>query len=242
MTSSGSTGPERHISSIRMDGGTSTELALGRKLAEHFADDRDLLGRWMAFHLAELVSADQHEPTVEQRLQIVDIVLRIWTLRHHLPVPPLEEFASVLAALERLGESSPWAFSRLGFRYDSFGDGWALASLAQELEQLTRETLVRLLWLSAHKASEQNEDWLALADEIGGSLESGILSSLSRLRSELETAGAGESELDIDSPEQTVPPVSHGRHHISDQRHATKLRLMAKRLNDLADELAATNG
>ncbi|MGH3717426.1 MAG: hypothetical protein ACRDRI_01020 [Pseudonocardiaceae bacterium] len=78
-------------------------------LAAHF-EDHDTVGQWMAHHLAELVVAAQDEATttVEQRQQIVETILKVWTHRRYYPGrAPLEEFSSVFLALDRLGDSSP---------------------------------------------------------------------------------------------------------------------------------------
>ena len=181
MTLDGSTGPEKSIYSIRKGAGTNTDavLAHGRKLADHL-DSHDLLGRWMAHHLAALVSAAQDEATVEQRLEIVDTILRIWTVHQHLPSPPLAEFAAVIAGLERLGTTNPWAFWRLGVpeSMDADGNGKSIVSAALELEKLTRETLLRLIWLAARDATERNQDWLRLADQIGPTIETEVTSAV----------------------------------------------------------------
>src|SRR4051812_3334958 len=117
MTSSGgSTGPARSTSSIRADTGSTTEraLELGRMLAERSADD-DMLGQWMGHHLAALVAAAQDDAftTGPQRQEIVDLILKVWSHRHTSGGrAPLEEFASVFAGLERLGDERPWRFLR----------------------------------------------------------------------------------------------------------------------------------
>lgn len=157
-------------------------------LATHF-DDHDIVGQWMAHHLAELVQAAQDDATatVEQRQQIIETILKIWSHRSDYPRPaPLEEFDSILAALDRLGDDSPWRFSRLfdptTKTPEPSTSGLPLVTTAAELERLTRETLLRLIWLAAQDAKERNQDWLEVADKVASNLESDVTTALERLR------------------------------------------------------------
>ena len=148
MSSTGSTGPARSISSIREDTGTNIDrvLDLGRMLAAHL-ENHDTTGHWVAHHLAELVVAAEDESitTVEQRLQIVQTVLKVWARRRDLPGrSPLEEFSGVLAGLDRLGDRTSWRFLRLvemvaGLPEPSTS-GLPLVETAAELERLARRT------------------------------------------------------------------------------------------------------
>jgi hypothetical protein len=60
--------------------------------------------------------------------------------------------------------------------------GLPLVATCAELERLTRETLLRLLWLAAQDATEKNQEWLEAADKIASNLESEVSSTLSRLQ------------------------------------------------------------
>lgn len=190
----------------------------------------------MSYHLAELISvAEEDGATIEQREHIIDTILRIWELRRCLPVPPLREFAEVIAALERLGDSRPWFFSRLGFGPELPGGGVdnTLVSTATELEDLTRQTLLRLIWLAASRAGDQNADWLPLADRIAPTLESEVSTRLRRLallNDDAEPNADGDS-LHTDTDSAEIPA------HLTNETHAARLRAMARRLSDLADEL-----
>ncbi len=157
-------------------------------LAAHF-DDHDIVGQWMAHHLAELVQAAQDDATatIEQRQQIIETILKVWSHRSDYPRPaPLEEFDSVVAALDRLGDDSPWRFSRLfdpaTITPEPSTSGLPLIATAAELERLTRETLLRLIWLAAQDAKERNQDWLEVADKVASNLESDVTTALERLR------------------------------------------------------------
>jgi hypothetical protein len=194
----------------------------------------------MAHHLAALVSAAQDEATVEQRLEIVDTILRIWTVHQHLPSPPLAEFAAVIAGLERLGTTNPWAFWRLGVP-DSLhadGNGKSLVSAALELEKLTRETLLRLIWLAARDATERNQDWLRLADQIGPTIGTEVASALRMLQLDIDLEATTQDE----SADLEVAADPEKSDEVSNLRHATRLRSMATLLTGLADSLDSRTG
>jgi len=161
------------------------------KLAAHL-DNHDTVGQWMAHHLAELVLAAQDDATatVGQRQQIVETILKVWSHRRDFPRrAPLDEFENVVAALDRLGDDSPWRFSRLfGAEHetpDPSTSGLPLVATAAELERLTRETLLRLIWLAAQDAREKNQEWLEVADKVASNLESDVTSTLERLQHRL---------------------------------------------------------
>ncbi|MEV5554368.1 hypothetical protein AB0L44_11960 [Nonomuraea wenchangensis] len=189
MSSTGSSGPARSISSIRQDTGSNIDdvLELGRMLAAHL-EDHDTVGQWMAHHLAELIAAakDDAITSVGQRLQIVEIILKVWANRRYFPgKAPLEEFSSIFVALDRLGDGSPWKFSRLfdadGEVPDPGNSDLPLLATAAELERLTRETMIRLIWLAARDAREKNQEWLEVANKVASNLESDVTTTLWRL-------------------------------------------------------------
>ncbi len=142
----------------------------------------------MAHHLAELVLAAQNDATttIEQRQLIVDTILRVWAHRHHyLGQAPLADFSSVLTALDRLGQDSPWKFSQpFGPDIqlpDPSASDLPLVETVTELEQLTRETLIRLIYIAARNAEENNQEWLELACKAESNLEGNTTTTLSRL-------------------------------------------------------------
>ncbi|AHK36006.1 hypothetical protein OPAG_06817 [Rhodococcus opacus PD630] len=157
-------------------------------LTSHF-EDHNTIGQWMAHHLAQLIVAAQDDAstTVEQRLQIVDLILKVWTQRRYYPTrAPLEEYVNVFTALDRLGDGSPWKFSRPFDADTNMPDtstvGLPLVATASELENLTRETLIRLIWLEARDAKNKNQEWLEAADKIASNIESDVTTTLGRLR------------------------------------------------------------
>jgi hypothetical protein len=180
-------------------------------LAAHF-DDHDIIGQWMAYHLAELVRGAQDESTtsIEQRKQIIEIILDIWSHRSHYPRPaPLEQFDSILAALDRLGDDSPWRFSRLFGLTTKIPElstcGLPLVTTAAELERLVRETLLGLIWLAAQEAKDKDEEWLEVADKVATNLESDVITALERLQRRVARRHAVAADHSVVNA--IVPPV-----------------------------------
>lgn len=166
---------------------TDRIVELGRLLADEFDDsDRHYeTRRWMAFYLAQLIAADDEgNGTIEQHEEIVDLILRIWSYRHVYPNSgPMAEYGHVLAALERLGDDSPWRFSRLPLSASSSQNPEAAEyiALAEELERLSRDAVITLLGIAARKAADAEDVWLAAAAEVAESLEADLTRTLESL-------------------------------------------------------------
>ncbi|RAL31639.1 hypothetical protein CVN56_26065 [Rhodococcus sp. AQ5-07] len=155
-------------------------------LVTHF-EDHDTVGQWMAHHLAQLIVAAQDDTstTVEQRLRIVETILAVWAKRRSYPARrPLEEYTNVFEALDRLGDDNPWKFSRLFNSETEVPEasalGLPLVVTAINLERLTRQTLLRLIWIEAQKAKEEHEDWLKVADKVASNIESDVTAIIRR--------------------------------------------------------------
>jgi hypothetical protein len=184
-------------------------------LAAQF-DDHDTVGRWMALHLAELIVAAQNPSTttLEERQQIVETILKVWTHRPYYPArAPLEEFSNVFMALDRLGDDSPWKFSRLFDADTKMPDpstsGLPLVTTCADLERLTRETLLRLIWLAAQDAKEKNQGWLEAAEKVASNLENEVTTTLWRLQRRVGRRGLRAAEGDpraaTETPTDTQP-------------------------------------
>lgn len=171
---------------------TDKALALGRMLVTHL-DQQDTLGHWTSYHPAELITAAETPGTsVEQRRETIETILKLWTHRCYYPGSgPLADFSGVLTALDRLGDDRLWRFSPLPFDAPTTGpassaDAPRLVQTAAKLDQLCRESLIRLLWLAAHNAETEARDWLGVADELASNLESDATAMLRRLCLKLE--------------------------------------------------------
>jgi hypothetical protein len=82
-----------------------------------FEDRRDMLGRWMAHHVAELIDRAENGATAAERLRArknaTEIIRKIWEHRASLPgnAYPLAPFMDILKVLDRLRpDDNPFRF------------------------------------------------------------------------------------------------------------------------------------
>jgi hypothetical protein len=141
----------------------------------------------MAHHLAEMITAAEDDSTVtlDQRQQVIEMILKIWSYRQHFPEgSPLEGYAAVFDALGRLSDDTPWRLRQLlgDDGLDSSAKALPLVAAAVELERLTQDTVVSLICLAAEDAQESNDAWLELADKVTSNVESRVTRDLQRLR------------------------------------------------------------
>jgi hypothetical protein len=240
------------MSSVRTDIGSSTSsgatLELGRQLAARF-DNHDIVGRWMAHHLVELVTLAEHGSaiTVDQRQEIVDLILKVWAHRRYYSGDDLlNEYSAILVVLERLGDDAPWKFLRLFDGHEGPDPGGASpASLraAIGLADVARDTVIGLLWLATKDAEHNNEGLLAVADEISLTMESAVTRRLKRLRRmtsmrrRLPTEDVEHSDVEVEPPDLSLVDDEMINNDLAD-----RLRRTADELNRIADEIVSDSG
>lgn len=246
------------MSSVRTDTGSNIDdtLALGRCLASHF-DDHDTVRHWMAHHLSELIIAaeDDSTATFDQRQQVIDMILKIWSYRRHFPEgSPLEGYPAVFGALEYLGDGTPWKLKRLlgDDALDESTQTLPLVAAAIELDHLAQDTVVSLICLAAEDAQDNNSAWLRLADKVANNVESRVTRELQRLRRRVRgrpntdqsasAAANASGAMSSGSAEKDGEIASLDSSALANH-HAAKLRAMADLLTRVADQLAfADNG
>lgn len=219
-----------------MDGGPSFEAALelGRKLAA-VCEDHDVTGQWMAHHLAALIAAADgaDDVTIEQRMEIVETILKVWGARRKLPGQvPAYELDLVFSALDMLGDDRPWRFSRLR----EYADGLNAAAQAEasliikavSLERLTRQAVLALVWLACQEAASRNEEWLVAAATAMAPLEDELTATTRRVHRRLREFIGDGPFYGLEAEEKSADNTSV---------LAQGLRAMADELSVLADEL-----
>jgi hypothetical protein len=96
-------------------------LELGQHLVRELDldDGTDTLGRWMAYHLADLIEKAKGSATAAERARYrkvaTDVILKLWSRRDSLPgrAYPLAPFGNILRTLDLLRpEGNPWRFAR----------------------------------------------------------------------------------------------------------------------------------
>lgn len=189
----------------------------------------------MAHHLAALVTAADAagEVTVEDRIEIVETILKVWGARRTLPGEvPAYELDLVFSALDMLGDARPWRFSRL----QEYAGGLNAAETAEvplvvkavSLERLTRQAILALIWLACQDAASRNEDWLVAAAAAMAPLEDELASTTRHVRRRLREFIGDEPFYALDAEKKA---------EVNTSVLAPGLRAMADELAALADEL-----
>lgn len=160
---------------------------LGRKISENL-EETDTLGRWMAFHLAEMISTyDLESGSVDEDKfeKICELVFQFWRNRDVLPcgcrpLLKLDVLDDVLVRLSR--ERPPWRFSGVFSRelapsQCSVRENEIL-SLALDLDRYSGNIIRHLVYLSALEV-EKDEEWAVYVMDL-------VDDPLRRLRSMIE--------------------------------------------------------
>ena len=189
----------------------------------------------MAHHLAALVTAvdAREEVTVEQRIEIIETILKVWGARRTLPgTVPAYELDLVFSALDMLGDDRPWRFSRLQKYADGLGAAEEaeapLVLMAISLERLTRQAVLALVWLATQDAVVRNEQWLEAASAAMVSMEDELASSTRRVQRRLSDFVGDEPFYGVDAEDEVS---------VKSDVLVLGLRAMSEELVSLADRL-----
>jgi hypothetical protein len=154
-------------------------LDLGRKLVEELGldDSNDTLGRWMAHHLAELITRAENETgsaKVAAQKECFDAILALWRHRSELPrgKRPFEQLEPVIRAVESL---DPEDDTPRYFRTPRPPKGEAAETSDQEkwlriaegLDYSAKVLIGFCLAEAARDALDESKEWVRLAKEIG---------------------------------------------------------------------------
>jgi hypothetical protein len=149
-------------------------LELGTALAKDL-DDRDLLGRWMAHHISDLITQVKEVigpagDTLRQEAR--DTILALWNHRANAPLRsrPTHNIDVVIAALERLEGAQDWTFYNT-FRPGEEPDEESMASipalrLALDIEASTKEVVIHVLRLAADEADAKEAPWIEATNHL----------------------------------------------------------------------------
>jgi hypothetical protein len=143
-------------------------LALGKQLAQDLDRD-DLLGRWMAHHLGDLIMRAETTNSTQNevvRCEVADLIIRLWEHRSSAPLcsRPTAKLQPIMDALQRLGETDPFSFYR-SFPFstrptDDEIAGNALLRVALELENTVRDAVRHIIVAAAEQAATTDAPWL----------------------------------------------------------------------------------
>ena len=148
-------------------------LELGKLLAQDLSDD-DVLGRWMAHHLGDLIVKAENTTEPEQlelRREAADLILRLWTVRSGAPLDssPTSAFEPVVNALAVLAEHKPWRFYQMfpkGSEPDTETIQTSLLHIALTLENAIRDVVRHIIVTAAEDAADREANWLQAAEHL----------------------------------------------------------------------------
>lgn len=171
-------------------------LELGKEIANDLSQS-DVLGRWMAHHIGDLIVQAANATGAEAngiRREAMTAILALWNHRTGFPSPtqPLNAFEPVFRALERLSEpQDPWSFYRtfpLG-REPSEDDmvGAPLLRIALSLEETLRGVTGEIVAFAAQEAADKEAKWLKLSEHLEADEERAARDALLRFARTLRT-------------------------------------------------------
>jgi hypothetical protein len=157
-------------------------LELGKHLVSELGleDSNDTLGRWMAHHVAELITATEEAESEAEKAVVgeraVETILKLWAHRTALPgqAYPLAQFGEILELLSKLTpDANPWHRQARGQRQQSalniYNDLTHLIDLLLSLEakppHFSSERKSKLL--GSFLPPEENDMYQALRQLVG---------------------------------------------------------------------------
>ncbi|MHB1938668.1 MAG: hypothetical protein ACYCOR_19110 [Acidobacteriaceae bacterium] len=157
-------------------------MGLGKHLVSELGleDSNDTLGRWMAHHVAELITATEEAESKAEKAVIgartVETILKLWEHRTVLPgqAYPLAQFREILELLSKLTpDANPWHHQARGQRQQSalniYNDMTHLIDLLLSLEakppHFSSERKSKLL--GSFLPPEENDVYQALRQLVG---------------------------------------------------------------------------
>lgn len=177
-------------------------LELGKEIAGSLSQS-DVLGRWMAHHLSDLIIQAENATGAEAdvRREATTAILALWDHRAAFPssAPPLGAFEPAFRALERLSEpQDPWSFYRMfpPGREPSEDDmvGAPLLRVALSLEENVRGIAGEIVALAAQEAADKEAKWLKLSEHLEEDEQRASRDALLRLARTLETYTDGADD------------------------------------------------
>ncbi|MGW3911982.1 hypothetical protein ACWEBX_10715 [Streptomyces sp. NPDC005070] len=217
-------------------------LELGKEIADSLSEN-DVLGRWMAHHIGDLIIRAENATGAEAdgiRREAVSAILALWNHRTALPsrTPPLDAFEPVFRALERLsGPQDPWSFYRMfpPGREPSEDDmvGAPLLRIALGLEETVRGVAGEIVALAAQEAASKEAKWLRLSEHLEEDEQRAARDALLQLVGTLEmyTDGAdGNLAVEAGLP-KLIPALQRAESLLAEAR-----RVLAGRLPETALE------
>lgn len=162
-------------------------IGVGKSLADAL-DASDIVGRWMAHHLADLITRSEAQPADQELARETrEVILKLWEHKAggRFTTRPFAYVQPVLAALARLEpDPQPWAhFRTLSAEELPPADDLAHYPVLEAACDMDREFghLVRLaVTLAAQAALDREEPWVVAATVLGATDVDDVLQQLQK--------------------------------------------------------------
>ncbi|MFE7891140.1 hypothetical protein [Streptomyces sp. NPDC057412] len=236
-------GPTRFTSSMNPEDAANFErtLELGKEIAASLPD-HDVLGRWMAHHIGDLITHAETASDAEAddvRRETATAVLALWNHRAALPIsrPPLDTFEPVFTALERLSEpQAPWDFYRMFPRGSEPSEEDLVAApllrMALNLEEIVRRVVRTIVTVAAREASDREAKWLRLSDHVEDDEQRAARDAILELAQLLETYTGdadGQPATGDAGLSKLITDLLHAETQLAEARGALEDRLPERR-------------
>lgn len=243
-----SNGPTRFTSSMTPEDASSFErtLELGKEIADNLSQG-DVLGRWMAHHIGDLIIQAENAVGAEAdgvRCETANAILALWNHRTALSssAQPLGAFEPVFRALERLSEpQDPWSFYRMfppGYEpRESDMVGAPLLRVALSLEETVRGVAGEIVALAAQEAADKEAKWLKLSEHLEADEERAARDALVQLARTLSTytdGDDGDPTAGVGLP-RLIAALQRAESQLADARRALEDGLPAMPLESESD-------
>lgn len=191
-------------------------VALGKELVAELelGDSVDMLGRWMAHYLAELIQESEvatGDDRLAKQVQLRDSILALWAHRFELPsgTRPFGEFEPILRALASLDPESETSryfssFSALGSENSESEETREWIELARGLDYASKILIDHCLISAAGSALDKSQKWVKLVNKAGidDSFEFPVIRFISNQRDLME-------ETDLNAHQRSILSDRH---------------------------------
>lgn len=202
-------------------------LELGKQLAQDLSDG-DILGRWMAHHIGDLIVKAENA-TGRQALELgretADTIIRLWAHRSNAPLRsrPTEALEPVLKTLVRLEQDKPWRFYEMfptGEEPDDDANRTTLLRFALELGETVRDVVRHIIVVAAKQAVDKESKWLTLAEHLAEDDQRNLLCMIRRMERRMRAENAEVAFVDdVNEHARAIEALRKAEMRLTEVRH-----------------------
>lgn len=228
---------------------------LGKSLADAL-DPSDIVGRWMAHHLADLISrSEAHPADQELAREAREVILKLWEHKAggRFKTTPYQHVQPVLAALARLEpDPPPWSHFRT-FSPEEFPPASDLArypvlAVACDMDREFGHLVRLAVALAAQEALDREEAWVVAATAVAGTEADDVMQKLQKMIQAFRDTALPYDSAPADEPfepddqdqaqrSETSKARSSGHPRTDDEVFVASLRVAIARCTEMLERL-----